>query len=354
MAGTPMPTPRQQFFDDNGDPLANGTLRAYLAGTSTPADIYTDVNLATPHAWPAALDGHGRITVFLDAISYKFELRDSLGHAVYSQDNISGVPGFGSANDVTGTAGEALSVRDVVALSDGSSGMGGAGTVGTWVKASSVTRDLSVQPPVLGVAMSNMLLGASGLIRLNGAVTGFAGLTPGATYYVGSTGAITSARPQNARIIGRASSATVLLLMPEARSVLLDLLAGPIGFGGTSQVGRADTTYPAGTTADKLVPDSFTHVFAQSRLAPGIWKLRGTIAIDNALGTVSAALYNLTDNTEMGAITSTSTTGERVVSSAITITAADTTEKSYGVKIKTSNAAYNAYGWGFEFFRETF
>lgn len=354
MAGTPMPTPRQQFFDGNGDPIADGTLRAYLAGTTTPVDIYTDVNLTTPHAWPASLDGSGRITVFLDAISYKFEVRDSSGATIYSQDNIPGVPGFGSANDVTGTAGEALTIRDVVVLSDGSVAMGGAGTVGRWVKASSASRDLSVLPPVMGVAMASISSGASGLIRLNGAVTGYAGLSSGATYYAGATGAITSARPQNARIVGRASSTSALLLMPESRSVLLDLLDGPIQFGGTSQVGRADTAYPAGTTADKLVPDGYTHVFAQSRLAPGVWKLRGTIAIDNALGSVTAALYNLTDNTEMGSITSTSTTGERVVSTAITINAADTTDKIYGVKIKTSNAAYNAYGWGFEFFRETF
>lgn len=354
MAGTPMPTPRQWFSDNNGDPLALGTLRAYLAGTTTPTDIYQDVNLTTPHPWPAVLDNYGRITVFLDAISYKFEVRDALGSTIYSQDNVSGVPGFGSANDVTGTAGENLTIREVVALSDGSVAMGGAGTAGKWVRASSVSRELSVNPPVLGIAMATIASGASGLIRLNGAVSGYAGLSAGATYYAGATGALSSSRPQNARIVGTAVSTTVLMLMPESRSVLIDLLPVPIFFGGSANVGRVDTSYPAGTTSDKLVPQGVMQKFAQSRLPPGVYKLRGILAIDNAAASVTAALYNLDDNTEMGSITSTSTTGERVASTAITINAADTTEKSYGVKIKTSNATYAAYGWGFELFRETF
>lgn len=353
MAGTPMPTPRQQFFDGNGDPLANGTLRAYQAGTTSPVPLYQDVDLTTPHTWPAGLDGSGMITVFLDAISYKFEVRDSLGNTIYSQDNVSGVPSFASANDVTGIAGENLTIREVVALSDGSVAMGGAGTAGRWVRASSVSRELSVYPPVLGIAMATIASGAAGAIRLSGLVPSYSGLSAN-TYYVGATGAITSSRPQNGRIIGRAVSTTVLLLMPESRSVLLDCIETPIFLGGSANIGRTDTSFPAGTTSDKLVPGGVMQNFAQSRLPPGVYKLRGILAIDNAAGTVTADLYNLDDNTSMASITSISTTGERVVSSAITINAADTTEKSYGVKIKTSNATYAAYGWGFELFRETF
>jgi hypothetical protein len=288
MAGTPMPTPRQQFFDGNGDPLNNGTLRSYIAGTTTPVDVYQDAALTVPHAWPATFDGSGRLSVFLDAISYKFEVRDALGNTIYIQDNVSGVPGFGSANDVTGTAGENLTIRDVVAISDGSVAMGGAGTIGKWVKASSVSRDLSVNPPVLGIAQATILSGASGLIRLNGLVSGYGGLTTGATYYAGAAGALTSSRPQNARIIGRAVSATQLLLMPESRSVLLDLVETPIFLGGSANVGRTDTTFPAGATADKLVPGGLIQKFAQSRLPPGVYKLRGMLAADNATATVAA------------------------------------------------------------------
>lgn len=354
MAGTPMPVPRQQFFDNNGDPLAGGLLYAYLAGTTTPADTYANVSLTTPNANPVVLDSSGRATIYLDALSYKFELKTSAGVSVWSQDNVPGVPGFGSASDVSGVAGENIAARDAVYISDGSVAMGGAGTAGKWMRLNSTTYEKSVTPYIIGVAPAAITSGATGSIRVVGIVTGFSGLTTGAPYFSSSSaGAITSSRPQNSRMVGVAISTTELMVVGESRQTTIDTWELPIQFGGSQSVGRSDTSYPAGSSGDKVVPNGIIQRFAMSRLPPGVYKLRGMVAGSGG-ATGTAALYNLTDNVELGSIASTATTGASLESSAITITHADTTEKDYGVKLKTSNAANPAWAWGLELFRETF
>lgn len=362
MAGTPMPTPRQQFFDGNGNPLANGTLRSYIAGTTTPVSIYQDVALAVPHDWPASLDAYGRITVFLDAISYKFEVRDSLGATIYSQDNIPGVPGYGSANDVSGVAGENLAARDVVCISDGTAGMGGAGTAGKWVRMNATSIALSVVPVLVGVVPSAITSGATGTVRLSGVVSGFSGLAAGSTYYAATSyGALTSARPMFGRIVGVAVSSTELLLACEPRSIQTDLYDAPFHFGGTSSIGRADTSFPVGNTGADIVPGSRIIPIIQSRLGgwglpAGNWKLRGMLAIDNAASVVSAQLINLGTGAGYGdVLSSSSVVGEMVTApNGISFDHATTTSVNFGVKIATNNAAHLAYGWGFELFRERF
>lgn len=354
MAGTPMPVPRQQFFDNNGDPLAGGLLDSYLAGTTTRSNTYSDAALTTPNANPVVLDSAGRASIFLDALSYKFVLKTSGGVTIWTQDEVSAVPGFGSADDVQGTAGEAISARDAVYLSDGSVGMGGAGTAGRWMRLNATTLDKSLLPLVVAVAPAAVSSGATGTFRLSGLVTGFSGLTAGATYYAAaSAGALTSARPQFRRHIGVAVSSTVLLVCGEPRLAELDVWPVPIDFGGSSSVGTIATSYPAGATPSVLAAGSCIRPFAQSRLPPGTYKFRGNVACSGG-ATVTAALYNLTDNVELASIATTATTGASLESSAITINHADTTEKDYGVKIKTSNAANPGFGWGFQLFRETF
>lgn len=360
MAGTPMPTPRQQFFDGNGNPLANGTLRSYIAGTTTPVSIYQDAALASAHPWPAELDAYGRITVFLDAISYKFELRDSLGATIYSQDNIPGVPGYGSANDITGTAGENLAARDVVCISDGSLDMGGAGAAGKWVRMNATSAYLSVTPVLVGVAPSAITAGASGTIRLSGVVSGYAGLSTGATYYASTSyGGLTSSRPQMARIIGMAVSSTQLLLAAEPRISAIDYHDPSFLFGGSANVGRQESSYPAGATGDKLVPGSSIVQLRQSRLGMGsrvggAWKFRGMLATDSAASSCSVGLYNLDTATLIAEITSASTVGALVDTglSAVSFDFTDDNLRNFGAKIKTNNELHNAYAWGLEVYRE--
>lgn len=76
-----------QFFDDNGDPLSGGSVEFFEPGTSTPKDIYTDSDLATPASNPVTLDAAGRATVWLNG-DYKARLEDSTGSLVEETDNI--------------------------------------------------------------------------------------------------------------------------------------------------------------------------------------------------------------------------------------------------------------------------
>lgn len=84
-----------QFFDDNGDPLSNGKLFAYSAGTTTPKATYTTEEATVENANPIVLDASGRATVFIDG-SYRFDLFDENDVLIKSADNVSS---FTSLND---------------------------------------------------------------------------------------------------------------------------------------------------------------------------------------------------------------------------------------------------------------
>jgi hypothetical protein len=94
--GTYAPDPFEQYCDDDGNPLSSGTLTTFLAGLSTPATTYSDVNLTIANTNPISLDAAGRPTsgaIFLTpGVSYKFVLKDVLGATVASRDYIAAVP----------------------------------------------------------------------------------------------------------------------------------------------------------------------------------------------------------------------------------------------------------------------
>lgn len=88
-----MPGPIQQYFDSSGNPLANGSLTFYAAGTTTPLAAYADASLATPLSNPLTLNSAGRTTtpVFLSSgSSYKILLKNSSGSTIWTVDNVAG------------------------------------------------------------------------------------------------------------------------------------------------------------------------------------------------------------------------------------------------------------------------
>lgn len=89
--GSLMPSPVFTGFDDEGVPLAGGLLYVYHAGTTTPADVYTDVNLTVAHNAPIVLDNAGRAIVFLPAGSFKFFLRTPDDADVWMVDPVQAV-----------------------------------------------------------------------------------------------------------------------------------------------------------------------------------------------------------------------------------------------------------------------
>ena len=84
------PTPKLQFFDANGAPLAGGLLYTYAAGTTTPLTSYTDSTGVSANTNPITLDSRGEANVWLGAAIYKFALYTSAGVLIWTVDNING------------------------------------------------------------------------------------------------------------------------------------------------------------------------------------------------------------------------------------------------------------------------
>lgn len=97
---SPLAGSAQQFFDNNGVPLAGGKIHTYSAGTTTPLASYTDNTGATPHSNPIILNSAGRVSsgeIWLSkGTPYKFAVYTSLDVLIGTYDNISGI------NDPTG------------------------------------------------------------------------------------------------------------------------------------------------------------------------------------------------------------------------------------------------------------
>ena len=101
------PTPKLQFFGNDGNLLAGGKLYTYLAGTNVPSATFTDYTETTYNTNPVILDSRGEANIWLSSsIKYKFALQDASGAPIYTVDNVnttsSGGGGGGGGSNVTG------------------------------------------------------------------------------------------------------------------------------------------------------------------------------------------------------------------------------------------------------------
>jgi len=119
-------------IDDNGNPLTGGQLYTYIAGSSTPADTFTDASGNTKNDNPIILDSRGEAPVWLDdTMVYKFVLRypaSEGGGIIRTTDSISANNGGGSVGisfvthsdsdtitlDGLGTAGSPLTANALI------------------------------------------------------------------------------------------------------------------------------------------------------------------------------------------------------------------------------------------------
>ena len=93
MAGVRFQSSFFQYSDDNGDPLAGGSITFYTSGTSDLEDIYTDDTLGDEQENPIDLDADGRLSadVFLDpAVAYRAVLKNSSGTTIADDDPVGG------------------------------------------------------------------------------------------------------------------------------------------------------------------------------------------------------------------------------------------------------------------------
>ena len=82
--------PWQQAFDGSGNTLAGAKLYFYQAGTSTPANVYSDVGLGVPLSNPVIANGAGRFPpIYLeDNAAYKVRYCSSEDVEIWTADNV--------------------------------------------------------------------------------------------------------------------------------------------------------------------------------------------------------------------------------------------------------------------------
>jgi hypothetical protein len=84
----------QQFFDNNGVPLAGGLIYTYQAGSSTPLATYQDNGGTIANANPIVLDSAGRVSNeiwLLSGYSYKFIIQSASATTLITLDNLYGI-----------------------------------------------------------------------------------------------------------------------------------------------------------------------------------------------------------------------------------------------------------------------
>jgi len=235
------PAPWQQFLDANGNPYAAAKLFTYAAGTTTKLATYQDSAGTIAHSNPITLDSAGRVSLYLQAAAYKFVLAPSTdtdppSSPYRTQDNISAVPFTTVDLDVAATAGETLTAGEAVYLSPSD---------GRWYRTDADVAGASSSAGFVGMVPEDIATGASGTVRLQGRITGLAGLTIGANYYVSATaGAITATAPANTRFLGVADSLTSLIIAPNPAPATIDrsLCQGRLTLTSGTPVTTSDVT----------------------------------------------------------------------------------------------------------------
>ena len=81
MTAPPIITPLLQWSDADGHPYAGGSIETYVVGTSSPKQVWVDMDQTALATNPVILDSAGRSLMFGDG-AYRLVLRDSVGNQV--------------------------------------------------------------------------------------------------------------------------------------------------------------------------------------------------------------------------------------------------------------------------------
>jgi len=236
-----IPAVPSQYFNNDGTVAAACKLFTYEAGTTTKLATYSDADGSSENTNPIVLDSAGRATIFLKNQSYKFILAPSTdtdppASPIWTRDEIDPAASFDFDVDIAGTGDGSVAADDLVYLSDGT----GSRTAGRWYQADSDVPAYSSVAPAMGFCVEAPAgAGEACTIRVAGRMTGLSGLTAGTKYYAsGTAGAITSTRPESARLVGVADTTTSLVLTPEPPSGFAryeDSIIANVGNVGTGE-----------------------------------------------------------------------------------------------------------------------
>jgi len=227
------PTPKQQFFDANGNPLVAGKVYTYAGGTTTPIATYTDQAGGTANANPIILDSRGMANIWLQpTIAYKFVVKDENDVTQYTTDNIlvpvdnlsfGSPPPIGDVSPNTGAFTTLSATQDVTF-----SGFG------------------YVQMPV-GATTDRPSSPAEGMFRYNSTLDVFEGYSNGEWGQVGGNGA--TGNGSDEVFYENDQTVTLSYTIPSTKNAMS---TGPItlggGFVGTGSIAATTLTVDTATS----------------------------------------------------------------------------------------------------------
>ena len=193
-----------QFFTDSGLVASGYKLFTYLAGTTTKVTTYTIADLSASNTDPITLDSAGRCVIFLSPLlghSYKYVLATPTtadppagGDIIETWDNMGIVPNADANIDILGEIADAdVLAGKIVAMPQNRGGI--------WTKSNPAAASTSIDAIRLGVMVSDTVIGAQGIIRIQGKYP-LPGLVVGSSYYLSSTtGELTATPPTGANHI---------------------------------------------------------------------------------------------------------------------------------------------------------
>jgi hypothetical protein len=262
------PTPKQQFFDANGNPLVAGKVYTYAGGTTTPIATFTDQAGGTANTNPIILDSRGMANIWLQpTIAYKFLITDSNDVTQYTTDNIL-VPvdnlSFGSPPPIGDVSPDTGAFTTLSATGDVTfSGFG------------------YVQMPV-GATTDRPGTPADGMFRYNSTLDIFEGYINGIWGQVGGTGATGNGADEV--FYENNQTITLSYTIPSTKNAMT---TGPItldaGFVGTGSI--------AGTT---LTVDTATSgLLGVGSIVAGVNVTAGTTIVTLGTGTGGIGTYEV-------------------------------------------------------------
>lgn len=347
MALTVFYTPRARLVNTTGQPMNGCKFRFYEAGTSTPLDVFSDVDGQNSLGPVVTADSAGLfVEIFMLPQAYKVEFYTAADVLVWTADDFFPPAAAEAANnDFTAIAGVAFSAGELAYISDGS----GALNAGQAYKADADLEYASATPE-MGFVVSAVSIGETVTLRAAGVLSGLTGLTPGALYFVSaSAGAINTTPGLFRRMVAQAKSTTELIVatnppvLGEVTSVIdarikgtvdgrLTLTTGvPVTTGDVSAAGTLFFTPYKGNEIAAYTGTRWTVlVFAEmSVAAPAVGNQMYDVFFDYNDGTPQLVLLAWTNDTtratalatQDGVLVKTGDTQQRYLGSVRTVTA---------------------------------
>lgn len=175
ITGVGLLNPKASFFDDNGDPLAAGTVDVYIPGTTTRRDTYVDAELTFPNGNPVVLDAAGRAVIYFNpTLTYKLVVKSAAGVTIYTQDNVQ-IPNQGANITLDGTTWTGRVLSATAATAGIGESLNGNLFISTLNKASS-----GVHPGFSGLVVRAPTIGGGGATVTNAATLVVDGAPSGA------------------------------------------------------------------------------------------------------------------------------------------------------------------------------